>query len=432
MALSPNTADDPNSVAALNRVIEALTNSTSQSQSRSSDNQQLVGLSGGNNNNSNSSNFLTPFASLNDFDLNNDFGSSSANLEYAVLSSMLQNSGYGNFSPNSFATAPLPALSMDSLSAAAGNPYGNADFPALQTGYSDTTSQVSPPDAFFNGSSASQPTPSSSNGHNGRSHSASNANGNSAFSFNQSPYDTSYLANSSQPKGEVGGTSFLSSEVASLFGALGQDQLSQSPVQIQDQYGQQQPSSRPQLQHYDSNMSQGSHHLTPQSDTFSTPHSQQQPLPQQQHQESQSSQRSAPLSNPNGGSLTSTKSFSSALDWNNSKPSGGLPAPAGPSRALPQRQVSFATFAKSSQRSQNKQNYEPQQSNQRAYSGQASQSNQQFQKPQAPTQGGSKPVRTSSKPLISSTGVMRVEDVYKYVNKPYVGDLLYSYCYLAG
>ena len=431
-ALVSQNAED---ASALDSVINALTTNGHLGQNGSGEHNLLGRISEATANSNN--NFLTPFANLNDFDLSNDFGSSSANLEYAVLSSMLQNSGYGNFSPANF-SSNLPALSMDNFAnGQAGTSYGMADFPSLQTGYSDSANQVSPPGApFTSTNNASQSMLGSSQGQVNRHKSNSTSNGQTPYAFSANSFDGSnYLSTSGQLSGENGRSAFLNSEVASLFGGLAQDQLTQSPTQV-DQYGQQH-STRPHMQHFDSAASYTSHQLTPQSDTTSTPQSQQQSLPQsqqqqQQQQDAQSSMRPSysPMSNPNGGSLTSsTKSFSSALDWNNTKPSAGLAAPAGPSRALPQRQASLHSLLNSTQRQQLKQSQAhfnrsqvggQQQQQQPSQSGQQGAYQQQQQQFAAPSGGGSRPVRTSSRPMVSSTGIMRVEDVYKHVNKPYV------------
>lgn len=330
---------------------------------------------------------------------------------------MLQNSGYGNYSPNAFAPS-LPALGMDSLpNGQSATSFGMADFPALQTGYSDPTSQVSPPLSLESANAASQQ-PSSQQ--HGRYH--ANSTG-SNFSYNGHSLDGSAFlsnGNANSQKDELATTNFLSRDVANFFGAGGDEPVTQSPLQSQDPYGQQQ-SNRPSMQHYDSTGSFGSQHqATPQSEGLHTPSSQQQPLPPTSL-DSQGAGRSgySPLSNPNGGSLTSTKSFSSALDWNNTKPSGGLAAPAGPPKALPQRQVSFPAMLNARQRQQFKQVQQTQaQQQQRGQQHQQAptQQSMQFQQPQ---QGTSK---SSSRPLVSNTGVMRIEDVYKHVNKPHVGD----------
>lgn len=75
---------------------------------------------------------LSPFGMFTDFSTTGDFGSQSANLEYAVLSSMLQNSGW-NASPTSV-DQKLPGASSTANPA---QTQSSSLYPSISTGYAD-------------------------------------------------------------------------------------------------------------------------------------------------------------------------------------------------------------------------------------------------------------------------------------------------------
>ena len=77
---------------------------------------------------------VNPFEVFGDFTSTGDFGSHGANLEYAVLSSMLQNSRFGATNPTSLSAEPLEQHDV-----------GINTFPSINSGYGENSIQLEHP-----------------------------------------------------------------------------------------------------------------------------------------------------------------------------------------------------------------------------------------------------------------------------------------------
>lgn len=97
-------------------------------------------------NNNSSSRQSDPLAFFNDFNTSGDFGSHGANLEYAVLSSMLNNAGFGSTSPNNI-TSNLP-MSDINIFPSISSGYGENNVATGHIGQIQDTSFGFPPTAF--------------------------------------------------------------------------------------------------------------------------------------------------------------------------------------------------------------------------------------------------------------------------------------------